>query len=262
MISKGGRQMALEIFRRKEQKYLITKDQYDELVNRISPKMRSDKNGIDGKYTVTSLYFESPDKTIYFETKNKLRYRQKLRLRVYDDTDENGTAFFEIKQKHKKVVNKRRMLLPLKEAKRYLSQNLHHPLLNYETSNEQVMREIHYFRQLYALYPEMIVSYDRHALHGIEDTELRMTFDFNLQCRNYDLLLEHGPYGKQFIDPDLVVLEVKVNDSVPLWLTRILQELDCKQRGASKFCTSLELLKESELPVGTTYEQVKAAGGM
>src|SRR5699024_7474653 len=122
----------------------------------------------------------------------------------------------------------------------------HHPLLNYETSNEQVMREIHYFRQLYALYPEMIVSYDRHALHGIEDTELRMTFDFNLQCRNYDLLLEHGPYGKQFIDPDLVVLE----------------ELDCKQRSASKFCTSLELLKESELPVGTTYEQVKAAGGM
>src|SRR5699024_11232055 len=77
-------------------------------------------------------------------------------------------------------------------------------------------------------------------LHGIEDTELRMTFDFNLQCRNYDLLLEHGPYGKQFIDPDLVVLEVKVNDSVPLWLTRILQELDCKQRSASKFCTSLE----------------------
>src|SRR5699024_5406572 len=162
----------------------------------ISPKMRSDKNGIDGKYTVTSLYFESPDKTIYFETKNKLRYRQKLRLRVYDDTDENGTALFEIKQKHKKVVNKRRMLLTLKDAK----------------SNEQVMREIHYFRQLYALYPEMIVSYDRHALHGIEDTELRMTFDFNLQCRNYDLLLEHGPYGKQFIDPDLVVLEVKVND--------------------------------------------------
>src|SRR5699024_8427949 len=141
MISKGGRQMALEIFRRKEQKYLITKDQYDKLVNRISPKKHSDKNGIEEKYTVTSLSYESQ-----YKKKNKLRYRQTLRLRVYDDTDENGTAFFEIKQKHKKVVNKRRMLLPLKEAKRYLSQNLHHPLLNYETSNEQVMREIHYFR--------------------------------------------------------------------------------------------------------------------
>src|SRR5699024_12651002 len=120
--------------------------------------------------------------------------------------------------------NKRRMLLPLKEAKRYLSQNLHHPLLNYETSNEQVMREIHYFRQLYALYPEMIVSYDRHALHGIEDTELRMTFDVNLQCRNYDLLFEHGLNGKQFINPVLDVLEVKVSDNIPIWLNSILQE--------------------------------------
>src|SRR5699024_6113620 len=108
----------------------------------------------------------------------------------------------------------------------------------------------------------MNVSYDRHALHGIEDTELRMTFDSNLQSRYYDFLLELGPYGKQFIDSDLVVLEGKVNDSVRLWLTRILQEVDCKQRSASKFCTSLELLKESELPVGTTYEQVIAAGGM
>src|SRR5699024_2960416 len=104
----------LEIFRRKEQKYLITKDQYDELVNRISPKMRSDKNGIDGKYTVTSLYFESPDKTIYFETKNKLRYRQKLRLRLYDDTCENETSSDEIKHKHKKVVNNIRMLPSIK----------------------------------------------------------------------------------------------------------------------------------------------------
>src|SRR5699024_9456971 len=171
--------MALEIFRRKEQKYLITKSQYEELVNRISPKMRSDKNGIDGKYTVTSLYFESPDKTIYFETKNKLRYRQKLRLRVYDDTDENGTAFFEIKQKHKKILHKTSMMLKQKEEKIHLPQTLQQPLLNYETSNEQVMREIHYFRQSYALYPEMIVSYDRHAMHRIEHTQLRMTFHFN-----------------------------------------------------------------------------------
>src|SRR5699024_11990286 len=99
MPSRGGRDMALGMFRRKEQKYLITKDQYDELVNRISPKMRSGKNGIDGKYTVSSLYFESPDKTIYFETKNKLRYLQKLRLRLYVDTDENGSVILVINQK-------------------------------------------------------------------------------------------------------------------------------------------------------------------
>src|SRR5690625_536050 len=254
--------MAIEIFTRKEQKYLITKQQYRELVQRIRPKMRPDKNGDNGKYTVTSLYFDSPDKKIYFETKNKLKYRQKLRLRVYDETDLDGIAFFEVKQKHKKVVNKRRMVIPLKEAKRYLSNDVNKPLVTYETSNEQVLREIHYFRQLYDLKPEMIVSYDRHALHGREDDELRITFDYHLRCRNNDLLLENGPQGMYFINTNLCVLEVKVNDSVPLWLARILQQLKCEQRGASKFCTSMEMLEGNALPNGTYYEQVQLAGGM
>ncbi|WP_052461908.1 polyphosphate polymerase domain-containing protein [Sporosarcina koreensis] len=240
--------MAIEIFCRKEQKYLITRRQYEQLVDQIGPRMRNDKNGVEGKYSVTSLYFDSPDKTIYFETKNKLKYRQKLRLRVYDDTDLNSTAFFELKQKHKKVVNKRRMLLPLKEAYRYLSDEGKTDLSDYETSNRQVMKEIDYFKNYYNLKPEMVVSYSRHALHGVTDPELRITFDFDLKCRKGDLHIEHGPYGEHFIDPDLVVLEVKVDHAVPLWLARVLQSLNCEQRSASKFCTSMELLSGDVLP--------------
>ena len=240
--------MAIEIFSRKEQKYLITRRQYEELVERIGPKMRNDKNGTAGKYSVTSLYFDSPDKSIYFETKNKLKYRQKLRLRVYDEADLNSTAFFEVKQKHKKVVNKRRMLLPLREAYRYLEGEGKADLSDYETSNRQVMKEIDYFRNYYNLKPEMVVSYSRHALHGVTDPELRITFDFDLRCRKDDLHIENGPYGAHFIDSDLVVLEVKVDHAVPLWLARILQDLNCEQRSASKFCTSTELLSGDMLP--------------
>lgn len=252
--------MAIEIFRRREQKYLITTKQYKELVLQMSPYMRTDKNGQDGKYTITTLYFESPDHAIYYETKNKLKFRQKLRLRVYDETDINGTAFFEVKQKHKKVVNKRRMVIPLAEAYRYLRSADDIPLEEFKTSNKQVLREIDHFKNLFNLQPEMIVSYDRQAFHGIYDDQLRVTFDFNLRCRNDDLALEHGPYGENFIDTDLVVLEVKVNDSVPLWLTRILQDLNCEQRGASKFCTSLELLKQEELGNKLIKEDISLGG--
>src|SRR5699024_351379 len=105
-------QVVLEIFRRREQKYLITTDPYDDLITAVDAYMRADKFGIDGHYTVSSLYFENPDNAIYFETKNKLRFRQKLRLRVYNDADLNSAAFFEVKQKHNKVVNNRRMLIP------------------------------------------------------------------------------------------------------------------------------------------------------
>ncbi len=252
--------MAIEIFRRREQKYLITREQYDALLENIAPYMRADRFGEDGQYTVTSLYFESADYKIYFETKNKLKYRQKLRLRVYDYADLNSTAFFEVKQKHKKVVNKRRMLLPLSEAYRYLYTAKEDDLTTIETSNQQVLREIDYFRKLYHLKPEMIVSYDRHALHGRMNPELRITFDFNLRCRNGDLQLENGSYGDLFIDDNLVVLEVKVNNSVPLWLARSLQQLNCEQRSASKFCTSMELLKNITAETDSIREVISAGG--
>ncbi|GGA71281.1 polyphosphate polymerase domain-containing protein [Ornithinibacillus halotolerans] len=248
--------MVLEIFRRREQKYLITKNQYELLVDRMSPYMRYDKFGNQGKYTVTSLYFENRQHTIYFETKNKLKFRQKLRLRIYDDTDINGLAFFEVKQKHKNVVNKRRTAIPLIDAYRYINKPTENLEKEYEASNYQILKEIDHFRKFYQLEPEMVVSYDRHAFHCITDPDLRVTFDLNLRCRNEDLNIEYGPYGENFIDPNLVVLEVKVSDSVPLWLARILQELQCEQRSASKFCTSLELLKGCALPGNLQQEKV------
>jgi len=252
--------MAIEIFSRREQKYLITRDQYKQLVEQMNPYMRPDKFGVEGRYTVTSLYFENPEHKIYFETKNKLRFRQKLRLRVYDDTGIDGTAFFEVKQKHNNVVNKRRMLIPLAEAYRYINDASQGEDLTYETSNQQVLKEIHHFKQLYNLRPEMVVSYDRHAFHCVEDADLRVTFDLNLRCRNEDLHIENGPYGENFIDQDLVVLEVKVTHSIPLWLTRILQTINCEQRSASKFCTSLELLKGDRIPGYFMKEQTTIGG--
>lgn len=252
--------MAIEVFTRREQKYLITKQQYQALIKKLNYRMRPDLNGIDGRYTVTSLYFDNEDRDIYYETKNRLRFRQKLRLRVYDDTDINGTAFFEVKQKHNKVVNKRRMILPLQEAYRYLSYSPGESREGYETSNTQVLREIDHFRWLYQLEPEMIVSYDRHALHEIDNPDLRITFDFNMRTRNDNFAVEDGPYGDNFVDTDLVILEVKVDDSVPLWLTRILQEVQCDQRGASKFCTSLEFLN-GEITVNEALKERMTIGG-
>ncbi|WP_232787060.1 VTC domain-containing protein [Planococcus sp. MB-3u-03] len=60
--------MAIEIFSRREQKYLITTTQY-EFERKLSHHMRNDQNGENGWYTVSSLYFDNAEKDIYFETK-------------------------------------------------------------------------------------------------------------------------------------------------------------------------------------------------
>lgn len=252
--------MAIEIFSRREQKYLITIKQYEQLVEKFIPYMRFDKFGINGMYTVTSLYFDNDEHAIYYETKNKVKYRQKLRLRVYNQADLTSTAFFEIKQKHDDVVNKRRLLMPLKEAYRYLKHGSRDNITDFDGSNHQVLKEIDYFRDFYHLQPEMIISYRRQAFHGIDNSDLRITFDLDLKCRKADLSIENGPYGDHFIDPNLVVLEVKVTDSVPLWLARFLQELDCEQRSASKFCTSVEYLSKEVISIDEYMEQPTLGG--
>src|SRR5699024_2742544 len=150
------KQMAIEIFTRKEQKYLITVQQYDDLIDQMRLHMRPDKNGQNGYYTVTSLYFDNADHAIHYETKNKLKFRQKPHLRTDDDAPIYNRDFFEIKQKHNKVVNKRRMLLPLSEAYRYLKESPITHVDQLESSNPQVFQEIDHFRRLYRLEPEMI----------------------------------------------------------------------------------------------------------
>src|SRR5699024_1233037 len=136
--------VAIEIFTRKEQKYLITKEQYEALIQRLTGKMRPDRNGENGRYTVTSLYFDNADQRIYFETKNTVRSREKPRLGVYDQSGLNDSACFEVKQRPKKVVNQRRMVLPLREAYRYFKDDAE-PLHTFETSNARVFREIDHF---------------------------------------------------------------------------------------------------------------------
>lgn len=238
--------MAGEIFSRYELKYLIPYSMYKALAEDLKERMTYDRYGDDeGCYTIISLYFDSLDKKIYYETRNKDRFRQKLRLRIYNSATENDDAFFEVKKKYKKRVNKRRTSIPLKEAYKYIYDQLDDSLPE-GISNRQIFNEIDAFRRLYDLKPENIVSYDRQAFSGVTDPDLRVTFDYNLRCRNNDLRIENGPQGCHFVDSDLVVLEVKVNHSVPLWLSRLLSKYECPKKSVSKFCTSADVLENTQ----------------
>lgn len=219
---------------------------YETLADELLKKMTFDQYGVeDGKYNIISLYFDSPDQKIYYETRDKKPYRQKLRLRIYNTASLEDKAFFEVKKKYKKRVSKRRTSIVLSDAYKYIYDQLANEQ-DVSISNEQIFNEIHSFRTLYDLRPENIVSYDRQAFVGIDDPDLRVTFDFNLKCRNNDLRIENGPHGLNFVDSELVILEVKVDHSVPLWLSRLLSELGCPKKSVSKFCTSVDLLAEKD----------------
>ncbi|PYZ95882.1 VTC domain-containing protein [Alteribacter lacisalsi] len=238
--------MVKEIFSRYEVKYLLPYELYEKLEKELHKKMKLDSYANeDGRYSIISLYFDSPDKKIYYETRNKARFRQKLRLRIYDTASLDDYAFFEVKKKYKKRTFKRRTNIRLRDAYRYLS-GQETDMNKLDISNSQIFKEIEFFKNQYNLHPENVVSYERQAFVGIDDPDLRVTFDFNLKCRGDDLRIENGAYGTFFTDPNLVILEVKVNHSVPLWLSRVLSELGCEKKSVSKFCTSADVLSEED----------------
>ena len=49
--------------------------------------------------------------------------------------------------------------------------------------SKQVLSEIEYFMSLYKPGPKVYIAYERLALRGKEDKELRITFDNNIRFR-------------------------------------------------------------------------------
>ena len=88
--------MSKEIFSRYELKYLIDVETYYHLRTKILPFMIYDEHGPKGKYNIVSLYFENQENKIYYETREGLAFRQKLRLRAYNQAALDENAFFEI----------------------------------------------------------------------------------------------------------------------------------------------------------------------
>lgn len=232
--------MAKEVFNRYELKYIVNKALYKELLQALQGHVFMDKHGDqDGYYMVMNLYYDTADHLFFNETVNRQQFRQKLRLRGYNHINRDSNVFLEIKKKYRGVVYKRRTLLKLPEAYAFLADTLSKKDYSlYDASNTQILGEVDFLKQFYQLEPKVIVSYDRQAFQGIHEEDLRVTFDRNLLKRETDLRIESRSDGELFMDPSLYVLEVKVNDRIPLWLSHILNDFQCWRQGYSKYTSS------------------------
>ena len=107
------------IFRRNEQKYLLTEEQYHNLWELISPYLEEDEYG---QSTICNLYYDTVDYELIRTSMEKPVYKEKLRLRSYGVPTEETTVFIEIKKKYDGIVYKRRIGLPLMDAMQGLEQ--------------------------------------------------------------------------------------------------------------------------------------------
>lgn len=113
------------------------------------------------------------------------------------------------------------------------------PFLSGELPSEnfgQIGREIGYFQSFYHTAPKVFIGYDRLAFAGIDDPQLRITFDTNLRWRDTDVDLRLGDHGAPIALPcGDVLMEVKIPGACPLCLCHLLSDVGAFPASFSKY---------------------------
>lgn len=213
-------------FKRVEKKYFLTPEIKKRLFDLVGDKLVLDKYG---KSTISSIYLDTDDYLLIRNSIDAVSYKEKLRIRAYKTPDDNDEVFFEIKKKYKGIVYKRRISLPLYKALNYIETHK-------KPEESQIMSEIDYAMQFYKYpKPKMLISYDREAYYSPEEPGFRITFDSNARYRDYDIDLKLGSVGKKILDDNTIIMEVKTNGGMPLWLSSAFTELNLAPTPCSKY---------------------------
>ncbi len=111
----------------------------------------------------------------------------------------------------------------------------------------KVLKELKFFMEFYNPVAKLFLAYDRVAMFGKDDENLRITADRNIRTRRDDLRLEDGDYGDKLLQDGQVLIEIKTASSFPVWLVDILTELDMKGTSFSKYGTEYRQFMDNTL---------------
>ena len=242
--------IAIEVFSRYENKYLIGEEIYARLQERLLEYMDLDEyNKRFYTYPIYNIYYDTEDSHLIRTSLAKPKYKEKLRLRSYGIPTENSKVYVEIKKKFRGMVSKRRSAMMPREAYDFLETGALPYLMPY--MNAQVLAEAEYIFRRNNPVPKVFLSYERRAYFGRGDHDLRVSFDTAITTRRTDLRLESGTYGERLLEDGLWLMEIKVARSIPLWLARLLSEYEIYPRSFSKYgaeyLKSAATLRETEI---------------
>ncbi len=236
-------------FNRFELKFLVTLQQAERLKSALTAYLVPDEHSHhEGRYNLASLYYDSADLRCYWEKVDGLKFRRKLRIRCYETGEaltDDTPVFVEIKQRVDRVTQKRRAILPYADARRLCDAR---EIPAHADVERPFIEEAHTFLWQYDLRPVSIVRYERQAFIGADfDIGLRVTFDTSVTAQSDQLRLHASPSGRPMLGADWAVMEVKVNERLPYWLTELVAAHNLQVVRISKYCRSIEAARSVEM---------------
>lgn len=235
-------------FNRFELKYILPVKQCAAIIGELRRQIAPDRHGGAAGYSIVSLYYDSPALDFFWAKLEGLRFRRKVRLRIYpgDDITKVTMGSIEIKQRINKTVQKRRLELPLAEAEALCMGKL--SLAGLDALDMQVASEITYLSRSMDLKPTAITAYRRRAFEGHEENAgLRVTFDTQVASRVHGLTVNAPAINRLILPEDWCIMEVKADERVPEWTTSLLARHGCQLHRVSKYCAGVAMLKGIEV---------------
>jgi VTC domain len=231
----------MHAFNRYEIKYFLDELHVPDLRRELAAHMDTDPYSPQGGYPVTSVYYDTPDLRFYWEKIEGLRFRRKVRMRLYgapSDCTDDTPVQIEIKQRVNRVTQKRRTAMPYAEALRWLEGR---DDIDCDPSQRPFVNEVSTLIGNLDLRPIVTTGYLREAFIGRDaDLGLRVTIDHKVHGRDRDFGFASGAQNRFTIPPKLAIVEVKANERVPYWITDLLARLDMSVVRISKYCQSVQ----------------------
>ncbi len=222
------------VFKRYELKYLLTLEQKQAVLAAMAEHMELDQYG---RTTIRNIYFDTDNYRLIRRSIDKPAYKEKLRIRSYKRASADSTVYVELKKKYDSIVYKRRSSLPENEAMAWVLGQRHC------RKDTQISREVDYFLRFYGpLHPAVFLSYEREAYFAKDGSDFRVTFDECLLCRQEDISLESAVYGTPLLPEGKVLMEIKCDRGIPLWMTRVLSQERIYKTSFSKYGTAYQTI--------------------
>ena len=240
--------MPIMTFKRFEEKFLITEQQYKNIMPEIEKYMTSDKYCLNGnEYSIYNVYFDTPNDELIRHSINKVNYKEKIRMRsYYPQKSLDDKVFLELKRKYDGVVYKRRVSLNIAEVNRMIENKC---LDNSENNylKKQVINEINHFLKVHNIVPKVAIRYDRNALFCSYDKNIRITFDRNIYARRQNIYLGESEFDSRILQEGYRLMEIKNNGSLPTWIIQILSKNKIYNTSFSKYGTEYKMFIKNKI---------------
>ncbi len=215
---------------RHEYKYPISDTEARIISERMRFVMSPDQHtGPDGRYHISSLYFDDCFDSCFLDNENGTDPREKFRIRIYNNSTDRISL--ECKRKERGKTLKSSCLISVGQVREILEGKV----LAVTEDSDPLLKKFAVLQAERNLKPKVIVEYDRLPF-VYKAGNVRITLDSQLSSSTDVTHFLDGGYSKRPVMPvGQLLLEVKFDAFLPDWLYASLQLNNLTQTAFSKY---------------------------